>query len=580
MEWKGKSPVSNMFDDIYFDPEHGLQEVDYVFVEHNNLIERFQSCDHFTIGELGFGTGLNIVRSIQHFLEVSPSSSILHVVSCERYPLSLSDLEQALKQWPELWEVSQELLRAYPEMPFGCRRLWLFAGRVRITLLFGDAAASLAEYTGVADAWFFDGFAPQRNADMWSEKVFKQVALHSHAGTTFATFTAAGFVRRTMQSLGFDVKRPAGFGRKREMLAGFVRGSATRPVLRPNLRIGIVGAGIGGCSVAHVFGAYGCDITVIDCTGVHSGASGNSLGMVKQFLTRLPGVLEDWNAGAFAILNSVVENTPAVHGALAFRGIVHSAAHERTKEKAQLLTNHHTQLQARVSEHEGGVLEEAGMVVLPQELCRGLLNACEHTFLNERVVSVTGLEGKAMITTENASHEFDVVVVCAGHRSPDIIVIEKKTGVTRGQVAHVRTDDESNAALSFGHYALRFKNNSVVGATYDRNNLEPIVRNEDHSELLTKAEAVAPDILTQSEWEQAKENIDGRTSFRLATPQHLPLVGKLNPSNSVFVATAFGSRGLSGGMLAAETLAHLVFGVPSPIFNKTQSAVSPQNKTK
>jgi tRNA U34 5-methylaminomethyl-2-thiouridine-forming methyltransferase MnmC len=39
-------------------------------------------------------------------------------------------------------------------------------------------------------------------------------------GGTFATYAAAGFVRRNLQSAGFSVERRPGFGSKREMLRG------------------------------------------------------------------------------------------------------------------------------------------------------------------------------------------------------------------------------------------------------------------------------------------------------------------------------------------------------------------------
>ncbi|MEM9794788.1 MAG: MnmC family methyltransferase, partial [Pseudomonadota bacterium] len=47
-----------------------------------------------------------------------------------------------------------------------------------------------------------------------------QIARHTRPGGSFATFTAAGGVRRALERAGFTVERRTGFGRKRHMSAG------------------------------------------------------------------------------------------------------------------------------------------------------------------------------------------------------------------------------------------------------------------------------------------------------------------------------------------------------------------------
>ena len=45
-------------------------------------------------------------------------------------------------------------------------------------------------------------------------------AIYTSDGTRFATYAAAGFVRRNLQAAGFVVERRQGFAGKREMLCG------------------------------------------------------------------------------------------------------------------------------------------------------------------------------------------------------------------------------------------------------------------------------------------------------------------------------------------------------------------------
>lgn len=100
-------------------------------------------------------------------------------------------------------------------------------GRIKLTLLIGDASEqlSLLAKDFAVDAWFLDGFAPNKNPDMWSDKLFMQMARLSNKDSTFATFTSAGLVRRGLHDVGYSVDKVVGFGKKREMLAGYFSGT-------------------------------------------------------------------------------------------------------------------------------------------------------------------------------------------------------------------------------------------------------------------------------------------------------------------------------------------------------------------
>lgn len=91
---------------------------------------------------------------------------------------------------------------------------------VALDLYIGDVNELLPKQPAEIDAWFLDGFRPSSNPDMWNEHVLTQVARMTKTGGSFATFTAAGFVRRALVAAGFEVKKIPGFGRKREMSIG------------------------------------------------------------------------------------------------------------------------------------------------------------------------------------------------------------------------------------------------------------------------------------------------------------------------------------------------------------------------
>jgi tRNA U34 5-methylaminomethyl-2-thiouridine-forming methyltransferase MnmC len=87
-------------------------------------------------------------------------------------------------------------------------------------IIIGDARETLPIWPHRADAWFLDGFSPAKNPELWSGELMADVARHTGKGGSFATYTAAGHVRRALVDAGFAVERRPGHGRKRHMTVG------------------------------------------------------------------------------------------------------------------------------------------------------------------------------------------------------------------------------------------------------------------------------------------------------------------------------------------------------------------------
>jgi tRNA U34 5-methylaminomethyl-2-thiouridine-forming methyltransferase MnmC len=217
---EGDMPFSTRFGDHFYSRENGLAETRHVFIAGNRLLERWQAQNNFHIGELGFGTGLNMLTTWQAWKAQRRSGQNLTLTSFEKFPLDSETLNRALANWPELADEVAALLAVWPQpKPLEDLVVDLDDG-VRLQLLIGDAAARLTAWDGSADAWYLDGFAPARNPDMWSADLLGAVFDKTKPGGTFATYAAAGFVRRNLQAAGFTVDRLPGHGMKREMLAG------------------------------------------------------------------------------------------------------------------------------------------------------------------------------------------------------------------------------------------------------------------------------------------------------------------------------------------------------------------------
>lgn len=212
-------PYSAEFGDHFYCRTDGRLECGHVFLDGNGLPARWAAGDDFTIGELGFGTGLNFCETARQWRLHRRDDAQLHFISFERFPMGAQDISRALSQWPEISREREELTATWPATPQASVSIEIDA-QTRLTVVCGDALENLSVFGHRFDAWFLDGFAPSRNPDMWSPTLMAEVFGHTVAGGTFATYAAAGFVRRNLQGAGFHVERRKGFAGKREMLCG------------------------------------------------------------------------------------------------------------------------------------------------------------------------------------------------------------------------------------------------------------------------------------------------------------------------------------------------------------------------
>lgn len=297
LSWQDTTPVAADFDDVYYSRADGLAEARHVFLHSNGLPERLT--ERLTIAETGLGTGLNFLALWQMWQQQKELQS-LHYITTELHPLSPQDMAKALAAWPELEPLATQLLAIYPPAIKGAHRRYLEGGRITIDFLFGDATEMLARYQQAAgeikiDAWFLDGFAPAKNETLWNPALYAAMAKLSGEGTTLASFTAAGDVRRGLQEAGFTIQKTRGFGHKRDMIVGRMDTSqpskARREAAGGAERWGgkppsatIIGAGIAGISSAWRLAQQGYQVTILEAAEtICAGASGNPASAFTPF---------------------------------------------------------------------------------------------------------------------------------------------------------------------------------------------------------------------------------------------------------------------------------------------------------
>jgi tRNA U34 5-methylaminomethyl-2-thiouridine-forming methyltransferase MnmC len=220
LSWlEGDMPFSERFGDHFYSHADGRAECHHVFMGGNGLPERWNNAGNFTIGELGFGTGLNFLETWRTWRACRGPDQVLDFVSFEAYPMEGAAIARALSRWPELAELAELLLEKWPALTDEPDR-WAMDGQTGLTVVAGEALNGVRNWNGKADAWYLDGFAPAKNPEMWSADLMQAVADRTQPGGTFASYTAAGWVRRNLQAAGFAVEKRPGHAGKREMICG------------------------------------------------------------------------------------------------------------------------------------------------------------------------------------------------------------------------------------------------------------------------------------------------------------------------------------------------------------------------
>jgi len=382
--------VSRRHGDVYHSRAGALPQARHVFLTGNHLPQRWQGRARFTVCETGFGAGNNFL-ALWHAWRTDPGRCArLHMLSFEAHPFDAADMMQLAQRCdPALHDLAQQLAAVWPVLTPGVHRLTFEGGAVTLTLFFGTIARTARQAQACVDAFFLDGFAPDRNPDMWTPALFGQLRRMAARDATLATWCSAVAVRKALSDAGFLVTRAPGFARKREMTVATLRphlGRAPASIHAvANTHVAVVGAGFAGAAIAHALMRRGCDCTLLDPAlslgpaGVHQGHRSAALSPVltvdDDVRTRLcrTGVLladrlwADWND---------VRAKPLVCGTLTLGMHAHMQANMRTavaklqfpQDWVQWMDREQASRQAGLALPRGGLYFPHGRMVRPEAL--------------------------------------------------------------------------------------------------------------------------------------------------------------------------------------------------------------------
>ena len=623
-------PFSSRWGDRYFSAAGAREESLAVFHNQSRLLERWRDSECFVIGELGFGSAINLLLAWQLWREssaegVRQKGARLHYISCEATPMSPDSMRRAFGQWPELAELGERLLQQWPIALSGVHRLNL-GDNLFLTLLIGDVRETLPTIEAQVDAWFLDGFAPSCNAEMWEEGVVSQVARLSSSEATVATYTVAGVVRRNLERYGFTIEKRPGFGRKSEMLFGVFRGEpkARKKAAAPR-RVAVLGAGLAGAAAARSCALRGAEVEIFDRESeLARGASGNVAGIVMPHVAFPQEAMSRWYRSAYASFLSHLRELEIEGASIAGSrcGVVRLATSDRFRRFYNELLQAggdgpyiEALPEGELSRHAGVTVKGDGFFiphggwVSPRDLTDAELSTRLSPMGEGRVGSIVfrggveisslcriGERWQVLATDGEVLTEVDSVIISLG---PETLSLQMTSWLplesVRGQIITVPSPKNSQlkSVLCYDGYLIPdVSGRDVVGATFDHNNSCAEADPEQSAALLRR---LSP--WTEQPFEHSLEAADSRVSFRAMSRDRLPLVGPLpdlaslaawrppfrNESEildcvvpGVYLSVGHGSRGIISSHLAGEILAHYIYADPAPIERELLRASLPQ----
>lgn len=192
---------------------HGaLQESRHVFIRHGLLdYLGLNKSDEVTVLEIGFGTGLNALLTLEQSLLRKQK---IQYTSLEAFPLS-----------KETWTA----LNYTESIGFGDQFSSFHEGAWSTDLLYDTfilrkEKVTVQEYEVKVenfDLVYFDAFAPAKQPEMWELPVLEKVTRGLKKGGIFVTYCARGQLKRDLRDLGLQVETLPGPPGKKEMVRAF-----------------------------------------------------------------------------------------------------------------------------------------------------------------------------------------------------------------------------------------------------------------------------------------------------------------------------------------------------------------------
>lgn len=547
------------YGDIYFS-EDAEREVNRVFLEPAKIKERMKYASVFSIGELGFGSGLNFLTTANIFVKEAPEAARLRFISFEKHPLLKKDVLKALSTTAFSHLTVEALADTLPSRTHGWHRRFFLDGKIELSVYVGDAEVGIKdlinrENLGI-DAWFLDGFSPAKNPAMWSPTLLQQIATVTRKNGTVTSFSAAGKVRRAL-GLNFHVERVDGRPHKRHTLLATL---THKPLIEhsPKTAVRVLGAGIAGCSTAFALARKGMDVELIDPSGIAKKASSIPTAILHPRLFSGESKESNFRTNAYTYAQSFVSDKQSVRktGAIQLpyktfgKNRLYSIYEKLGQDWAEPFDQHDLDAFG-IKDFDFAIFFKRSLTIDVAELCHELLAKYQIKVSNQTRLSTNSELPLVIATSRPLSYlQEPPLETTLIDGQVDFFKLPKRTEL-KTTIVHngYITPHQNGRLIAAGSTYERIPQSVPFGTLENRNRLKPIFSHSNYR------------------WHSRFR------STRTVSSDRFPIIGKISPN--IWLNIAHGSSGTITGIFGAEHIASEICGELSPFCTDLQSVVDP-----
>lgn len=193
---------------------HGaFQESMHVFIRSGlDFFCQLNNAKHVRIFEVGLGTGLNVLLTLDYALR---NSLCVDYMAIEAFPLEVQEYSQLN------YAANNQLLPLAVSRFLDIHRVaWGERSELIPHFYLTKLEASLVDFvfSHRYDLIYFDAFAPDDQPELWTKSIFEKIYNAVDPGGVLVTYCSKGVVRRTLVEVGFNVEKLPGPPGKREMI--------------------------------------------------------------------------------------------------------------------------------------------------------------------------------------------------------------------------------------------------------------------------------------------------------------------------------------------------------------------------
>lgn len=625
------TPFSTQYSDQYFSHAGAIAECRHVFIQGNRLTQRWQQA-HISIGELGFGCGINFLTTCSDWLQQARPNQRLHYISFEKHPVHPDQLKTLYARLALDHSLTEQLLKQYPLALQGFHRLHLANRKITLTLVFGDALSQLKQCDMCVDAWYLDGFSPSKNPDLWSQDIAQQIYRLTQPGGTFATYSVAAAVKQHFASAGFTLHKQAGYAAKKHMLTGqsnktqaatqfhyqdksWFKQASSQVEAKKAI---IIGAGLAGFCIAHALAQRDWQCIIVDQQPAPAMAgSGNLNAILMPRLSVDHDVQSQLTLQGFLYSQQLFSELDAQNTFWHPCGAIQIARDATQAERMRQIVSREDipdQLIQVIDQHQASALsqcqiESAGWYIplagwiVPKQLCLAL-QVC----YPQQIEFIAGQHVRALhaqpegwqVATQHATIATGSHVILANANGVSEFAQAEwcQLHAKRGQLTYLPTAlspiHPQKIICSDVYLTPEVEQHYVVGASFISADQSIDIRTQEHIDNLTRLQKIIADV------DPSLDQLGGRAAIRAVGPDRLPILGPVADQQKfqqtflaaaqgntrvqyplptyhqgLYVASGFGSRGLAWIPLCAEALACMLNNEPSPLSGTVQQALHP-----